>query len=462
MPDGVATALSQAGIPLLTSQDAEFTQTLNSYTGIPNGKPTVVALPTTSEQVAVIVTLCIETNSDMVVRGGGHDTFGRFSAHNAVVIDLRKLNAVVVSEDKSTVRVGGGVTASRVLDVLKKHGLQVPVGSCGSVGFTSWCLVGGLGPYSESYGLGADQIVGAKMVDARGRLVDADERLLKGLRGGGGCLGVVVELTVKAYPLQNVRAGLLMFDSSNIENAVTTFFTNYDVMLTTHHGNIPSQLSITPCIISMPGLGSTMMCCFVWNGSATEETVVWLERVASLAPLAPGVPGPQDAVKDMTPLGYMTMFNSLLPTQVAGRAQTVTVVKFSPDVVASLAKQSLQMPRGGAGGLNIHMLRPGNPSCSKDVPSSVCPYREPHVFIEVLGFAGEECSVEDATAWSLEARNAFTSLDDSCKRTYLPLTAPEFLNLQDIYGDKLRELKEIKKEYDPDGVFKLTVPALVD
>lgn len=204
MPDGVATALSQAGIPLLTSQDAEFTQTLNSYTGIPNGKPTVVALPTTSEQVAVIVTLCIETNSDMVVRGGGHDTFGRFSAHNAVVIDLRKLNAVVVSEDKSTVRVGGGVTASRVLDELEKHGLQVPVGSCGSVGFTSWCLVGGLGPYSESYGLGADQIVGAKMVDARGRLVDADERLLKGLRGGGGCLGVVVELTVKAYPLQNV------------------------------------------------------------------------------------------------------------------------------------------------------------------------------------------------------------------------------------------------------------------
>ncbi|KAL7912249.1 hypothetical protein GGI35DRAFT_310456 [Trichoderma velutinum] len=462
MPNDVAAALSQAGIPLLTSQDAEFTPTLNSYTGIPNGRPTIVALPTTSEQVATIVSLCIETNSDMVVRGGGHDMFGRFSAHNAVVIDLRKLNAVVVSEDKSTVRVGGGVTASRVLDELEKHGLQVPVGSCGSVGFTSWCLVGGLGPYSESYGLGSDQIVGAKMVNARGKLIDADERLLKGLRGGGGCLGVVVELTVKAYPLQNVRAGLLIFDPGNIENTITTFFTNYDVMLTTHHRNIPSQLSTTPCIIPMPGLGVTLMICFVWNGPATEEAAVWLERVASLAPLAPGLPGPQDAIKDMTPLGYMTMLDSLLPTQAAGSAQTASVVKFSPDVVASIAKQSLRLPSGGAGGLNIHMLRPGNPSCSNNVPSSVCPYREPHVFIEVLGFAGEECSVKDATAWSLETRNAFTSLDGSSKRTYLPLTAPEFLSLQDIYGDKLRELKEIKKEYDPDGVFKLTVPPLVD
>lgn len=149
------------------------------------------------------------------------------------------------------------------------------------------------------------------------------------------------------------------------------------------------------------------MYCFVWNGPVTEETVVWLERVASLALLAPGMPGPQDAVKDMTPLGYMIMLNSFLPTHVAGCAQTATVVKVSPDGVASIAKQSLQMPRGGAGGLSIHMLRPGSPSCSKDVPSSVCPYRKPQVFIGVLGFAGEECFIEDATAWLLEARNAF-------------------------------------------------------
>jgi hypothetical protein len=253
-----------------------------------------------------------------------------------------------------------------------------------------------------------------------------------------------------------------MFDSGDIENVATTFFTNYDAMLTTHNPNIPSQLSTMPCILPIPGLGITLICGFVWNGLATEEAALWLGRLASLAPLAPGVPGPQDAVKDMTPLGYLTMLTSFLPTQVAGRMQTASVINFSPAVVASIAKQSLGMPRGGAGGLNMHMLRPGSPSCSKDVPSSVCPYREPQVFIEVLGFAGEGCSEEDATAWSLEARNAFTTLDNSCKRTYLPLTAPEFLNLQDIYGDKLRELKEIKKEYDPNGVFKLTVPPLVD
>lgn len=208
MPGDIIAALSQAGIPLLTPQDADFAPTLNSYTGIHDAKPTVVTLPTTAEQVATIVGLCIETDSDVVVRGRGHDIYGRFTAPGAVSIDLRKLDSVTVSGDKSTASVGGGVTASRVLEELEKHGLQVPVGSCGSVGFTSWSLVGGLGPYMQSYGLGADQIVGAKVVNSQGMLVDADEKLLTGLRGGGGSLCVVVELTVKAYPLQKVRANV--------------------------------------------------------------------------------------------------------------------------------------------------------------------------------------------------------------------------------------------------------------
>lgn len=60
------------------------------------------------------------------------------------------------------------------------------------------------GPFSNNYGLGADQIVAAKIVNAKGELVDADAELLKGIRGGGGIFGVIVELTIKVYPLKEV------------------------------------------------------------------------------------------------------------------------------------------------------------------------------------------------------------------------------------------------------------------
>lgn len=126
--------------------------------------------------------------------------FGRFSALGAVSIDMRNLSSVNVSPDKKTARIGGGTKSLRVLEALSEQGLQAAVGSCSDVGFVGWSLVAGFGPYADSYGLGVDQIVGATVVNAQGKLVEADEGLLKGLRGGGGCLGVVVELTVKVYP----------------------------------------------------------------------------------------------------------------------------------------------------------------------------------------------------------------------------------------------------------------------
>ena len=72
------------------------------------------------------------------------------------------------------------------------------------MGYVGWATLGGYGPFSGMYGLGADQIEGARLVDARGELIDADEELLKGIRGGGGIFGVIVELTVKVYPLKEV------------------------------------------------------------------------------------------------------------------------------------------------------------------------------------------------------------------------------------------------------------------
>jgi hypothetical protein len=254
---------------------------------------------------------------------------------------------------------------------------------------------------------------------------------------------------------------MLAFDSSDLATCVTTFFNSYNSMCATHQDKIPSHLSIMPFIFGIPGLGLTMLCGFVWNGLASEESDAWLERLASFAPLVPGMPGPKEAIKPMTPYGYLTMLTSFLPEQVTSRAQTASVVKFSPDVIAALAKQSVRMPKG-TGGLNLHILRAGSPACSGNAPASVCPYREAHTFVEILGFAGDECTAEEAAAWSLETRNLLMESDAACKTTYLPLTAPEFVNLQDIYGDKLEVLKQLKREYDPKGVFKLTLPRLVD
>ena len=55
-----------------------------------------------------------------------------------------------------------------------------------------------------NFGLGVDQILGAKVVTHEGKIVEADERMLQVIRGGGGTLGVIVAMTIKVYPLDKV------------------------------------------------------------------------------------------------------------------------------------------------------------------------------------------------------------------------------------------------------------------
>lgn len=76
----------------------------------------------------------------------------------------------------------------------------------------SLCIVlirSGYGPFVGNYGLGVDQILGAKVVNHEGKIVDADEKMLQVIRGGGGTLGVIVAMTVMVYPLDKVPRHIL-------------------------------------------------------------------------------------------------------------------------------------------------------------------------------------------------------------------------------------------------------------
>ena len=81
-------------------------------------------------------------------------------------------------------------------------------GTIASVGYTGWATLGGYGPLTSHYGMGVDQIIGQNSLRdkllADGEIQDADEEMLVGIRGGGGSLGIIVELTIKVYPISTV------------------------------------------------------------------------------------------------------------------------------------------------------------------------------------------------------------------------------------------------------------------
>jgi FAD/FMN-containing dehydrogenase len=78
------------------------------------------------------------------------------------------------------------------------------MGSVSSVGYIGWATHGGYGPFTSNFGLGADQILGTKIVNYEGKMLVANPERWHATRRGGGTLGVIVELTVKVYPLEQV------------------------------------------------------------------------------------------------------------------------------------------------------------------------------------------------------------------------------------------------------------------
>tara|TARA_R110002060_G_scaffold29366_2_gene39645 strand:- start:299 stop:967 length:669 start_codon:yes stop_codon:yes gene_type:complete len=166
--------------------------------------PIAIVRPQSAADVSLLVKFAVSNSIRFTIRTGGHNLSGAAFAQDALAIDMRDISSINVSADKRTAKIGGGILQSDLAIALDKEGLATPVGAVGSVGYVGWSTYGGYGPFSRHWGLGVDQIVGAKLVDSKGGLIVADERLLKGLRGGGGLFGVIVELEIKVYPLKNV------------------------------------------------------------------------------------------------------------------------------------------------------------------------------------------------------------------------------------------------------------------
>lgn len=258
-----------------------------------------------------------------------------------------------------------------------------------------------------------------------------------------------------------IQAGVLIYDSSDLPKTISTFFTNHRA-LQAKHAAFPQQLCIAPLLQELGPIGMALACLIVWNGPRTPKVAEWINSVAALAPLLPGTPEPYALVNTTTAKAFVDYATSLIPPEVTGTTHAVSITEYTPEVVDVLTKHVAKIKNGLVGGFNIHTLRPESPSVLSDVPDSVVPYRKPQIIFEILGFGADEVSAAPSVAWATELRNLLIRTDAALPASYLALTAPEFVDLDKIYGDaRLAELMAIKGEYDPNNVFRYTVPRLV-
>ena len=134
---------------------------------------------------------------EVSVRGGGHNYAGFALCDDGLMIDLTPMKSVSVDATTRRARCGGGATWGALDAATQAHGLAVPGGFISLTGVAGLTLGGGFGWLTRLAGLSSDNLVGAEVVTADGRVLHASESdnpdLFWALRGGGGNFGVVTE-----------------------------------------------------------------------------------------------------------------------------------------------------------------------------------------------------------------------------------------------------------------------------
>ncbi|PIA37835.1 hypothetical protein AQUCO_03000404v1 [Aquilegia coerulea] len=139
------------------------------------------------------------------VRSGGHDYEGLsyISFKPFVLIDLVHLRKVHVNVKDKTAWVEAGANLGEVYYGIanKSNVLAFSAGVCPTIGVGGHISGGGQGTLMRKYGLAADNVLDARIVTAKGKILDRKsmgENLFWAIRGGGGAsFGVILSWKIK-------------------------------------------------------------------------------------------------------------------------------------------------------------------------------------------------------------------------------------------------------------------------
>ncbi|MEO8539977.1 MAG: FAD-binding oxidoreductase [bacterium] len=429
---------------VLEPGDDGFDEARRVHNGFIDCQPAAIVQCHTIADVIDAVNYGRDSGTTLTIRGGGHNVAGRAVCDGGLMIDLSPMKGIFVDPVNGTARAQGGVTWGEFNRATQVYGLATTGGVISSTGVAGLTLGGGLGHLMGKYGLAIDNLRSAEVVLATGEAVRAsatdNPELYWALRGGGGNFGVVTTFEFDVHPVGPIVHGGVIAFPFDQAGEMLRFFRDLT-------STLPDEVVMFGGLLHAPDGSGAKVCAIVCShiGTAEQAEADFARMRAFGTPVMDALgPIPYTALNAMLdagfPKGARNYWKSSFMADLSDGAMNVMIEQFS----------NCPSPMSGM------LLEHFHGAVSRvPVEATAFPHRSPGFNLLIASEWVDPSEDGTQIAWARETYDALKPFMAS--GGYVNYLADDETEdrVASAYGVNHERLRQVKRQFDPENLFRI-------
>ena len=420
----------------------DYDQSRRVWNGAVDRRPALIARCADTDDVLTCVRYAREHGLEIAVRSGGHSVAGQSVCDGGLVIDLAGLKGVAVRD--GIARAGAGLLNGEFDEATQAIGLATTAGIVSHTGLAGLALGGGIGWLMRAHAATCDNVVGARLVDATGGIIEVgqEHELMWALRGAGANFGVVTRLDLRVHPVgPDVLAGVLVFPADRAIEVLPVYRdategAPRELTTVVNLRHAPPLPWLPPELYGRP----VVMIAVCWCGRF-EAGERWLAGLRALRPVV-------DTVGARPYLQHQKLFDPAVPHGLQYYWRSDYVAALDDAVIDALLTHAWTMSSRRSYTIIFQL---GGALAEVDPSTAVFAGRT-GLAVNINGVWAERGAADEDRTW---VRREWDAIHPSSTGVYVNFLDDESPSrVAAAYGPAGARLAELKRRYDPDNVFR--------